>query len=215
MLTVSFRPLLGFSYPEKMHFHFKSFCSPMHACPPAPSWSRRASPGLPAPGVSYSGHLAWGGMTTQRKQLPPNTPFLKLSWAQADPPSRDCSTKKGLRAGAINARILCPHRTRRMMPTSGASLTSHRSSIPRTLSNSRPSGSGNSSSTTGQSQSQKQWGWARGLRVHPRLSLTPSPSGGTVSMATYSDTSSSSKQPWRYTGCPKSLMTSLSRSGRR
>ena len=35
MLTVSFRPLLGFSYPEKMHFHFKSLCSPMHAYPPS------------------------------------------------------------------------------------------------------------------------------------------------------------------------------------
>lgn len=58
-------------------------------------------------------------------------------------------------------------------------------------------------------------GLGEGLRVQPRLSLTPSPSGGTVSMATCSDTSSSSKWPWRYTHCPKSLMTSLSRSGRR
>lgn len=53
-------------------------------------------PWASCPRVSRSVHQAWDGMTTQRKQLPPNKLFLTLSRVQADPPSRDCSTKKGL-----------------------------------------------------------------------------------------------------------------------
>ena len=97
-----------------------------------------------------------------------------LSRAKADPPSRDCSTKKGL-SWCHQCPHPVPHRTRWMMPASEASVTSHHSSRLRTRSNSRPSGSGNSSSTAGRSQSQKQWGWERGWGSNPDSALHPLP----------------------------------------
>lgn len=67
MLIVSFRPLLGFSYPEKMHFHFKSLCSPMHACPPSepPLGFLPKSISLSAPGMGWDDHTEEAATTKQ------------------------------------------------------------------------------------------------------------------------------------------------------
>lgn len=153
------------------------------------------------------------GWPRQRKQLPPLRKRA-VPRALSGPSTLSkywCSAKKGLGAGATDALPLHLHRTRWVMPTSGASVTCPCSPRTRTLSNSTPPANGDSSSTTGQSQSRKQWGWERELEGHLSLSLTPSPSGGTVSMATCSATSGSLKGPWRYTRCPKSWMTSADR----